>query len=321
MNNRSKLTSWLIILTAMMLSLPIIVSDYILFILTKALMYVLVATGFNLLLGFAGQLVFANVAFFGIGAYSCSLILMHLNAPFLVALFGGALITSLMAMIVCLPALRGIKGLYLAIITLAFGELMRWIYIYWTPVTQGAGGFSVPTPYIFGVLDASKPKVIYITTFVIVFILLWSFSRFLKSKYGRGIIAARDNPYAAESVGVDTRSYLVMAFGISGFYVGAAGGIYSAIIGRVVPDAFGLSELLNQFGMVIVGGLGSFLGSIIGGVALSVLPDLVSGFPGYGELIVSVFMLFVLLFMPKGLVTIVTRRFPKTIENYYRNRP
>jgi branched-chain amino acid transport system permease protein len=315
------MTLWLGVFTVIMLSLPFFVSDYVLFILTKALMYVLVAMGFNLLLGFAGQLVFANVAFFGIGAYSCSLIMMHLKAPFLISLFAGAIITAVMAMIVCLPALRGIKGLYLAIITLAFGELMRWIYIYWTPVTQGAGGFSVPTPYVFGVLDASNPTVIYITTFLIAFILLWAFRRFLKSKYGRGIIAARDNPYAAESVGVNTRLYLVMAFGISGFYVGVAGGIYAAIIGRVVPDAFGLPELLNQFGMVIVGGLGSFMGSIIGGVALSVLPDLVSGFPGFGELIVSVFMLFVLLFMPKGLVTIFTKRFPQTIENYYRNRP
>ena len=145
-----------------LLVLPYFLNDYVLYIVNLTLVYVLVGVGFNVVIGNLGQLAFANTAFYGIGAYGTGILMHHFNAPFVLALLAGALAGAIAGALVSLPALRGIRAFYLAIITLAFGELMRWVYINAEPITLGSMGLHVPRPTILGFRLATDGQKFYV---------------------------------------------------------------------------------------------------------------------------------------------------------------
>lgn len=307
---------WLV--PATLLVLPYFLNDYVLYIVNLMLVYVLVGVGFNVVIGNLGQLAFANAAFYGIGAYGTGILMHHFNAPFALALLAGAMAGAIAGALVSLPALRGIRAFYLAIITLAFGELMRWVYINAEPITLGSMGLHVPRPTILGIRLATDGQKFYVFLAVVT-VLVWATANLLRSRVGRGFMAVRDNELAAAAMGIPTARYIVLAFAWSGFVVGAAGGLYAALVRQVSPEAFNLLELILHFGIVIVGGLGSLIGAILGAVVLTAAPELFRDFPGFEELLIAALMILILVFLPGGLASLLERLHPIFRQRYARD--
>ncbi len=299
------------------LPLPFLVNQYIQFVVNLILVYVLVGVGFNIVIGNLGQLAFANVAVFGLGAYTAGILMARAGWEWWLTIVPAGLVGALAGVLASLPALRRIRLFYLAIMTMAFGELMRWIYIRAEPLTNGSMGLSVPVPRLFGYPLVTDRAKFYVFLVIVVLVVVLT-SSLLRSRFGRAFMAIKDNEVAAAAVGIPTGQYFVLAFGWSGFVVGVGGALYAALIGHVTPEAFNLLELILHFAIVMVGGLASLSGSVIGAVVLTATPELVRGYAGVQELVLAVLIIVVLLALPRGLVSLLALRFRVFREDYHR---
>ncbi len=216
----------LLVLLAIGAIVPAFANGYQLFVSNLVAIYILLAIGLNILVGYAGQLAFANAAMFGIGAYATGLLQVHLGWPFWVAFPSGGLIAAAVGTLLALPALR-MSGLYLALSTLAFAQATQWVFLHWENVTFGAGGFK--TPHLsFAPLPVDKSVGLYYLSLVLV-VLLYLFGRHVvTSRIGRAFVAVSDSEVAAESLGIDLLRYKALAFGISGFYAGVARSLFGS---------------------------------------------------------------------------------------------
>jgi branched-chain amino acid transport system permease protein len=302
---------------ALALLVPLFTNAYTQFVVNLMLVYVLVAVGFNIVIGNLGQLAFANTAFFGIGAYATGMAMVYAGLPFAAALLLGGAAGAFAGLLASATALRGIRLYYLAIVTLAFGELMRWVYIHADTVTKGTDGLLVPPATMLGLPLNSETTKFYVFL-AIVTVVVKGTSNLLRSRIGRAIVAIKDNEFATASLGIPTARYIVLAFIWSGFVVGIAGGMLAVLIGRVHPESFGLIELILHFAMVMVGGLGSLAGSVLGAITLTALPEYFRTFPGLEEMFFGVLLILILLFRPKGLVSFLARWMPIFRERLYR---
>ena len=299
------------------LPIPFVANEYLLWVANAILVYILVTTGFNIIIGNLGQLAFANTAFFGIGAYTTAILMVYAGVPYIIAIVAAAVVGGFAGFLASVTALRGIRLYYLAIITLAFGELMRWVYLHGDAVTAGSDGLLMPQPYFFGIpIDSEVPK-FYVFLLLTVLVVKMT-SNLMRSRIGRAFVAIRDNEAATASLGIYTARYIVLAFVWSGAVVGVAGAMFAALTQRVLPESFGLTEVIVHFGMVLVGGTGSIVGSVLGAVTLTALPEYFRRFPGMDELFFGVVIVFVLLFLPKGLVSLLSWLSPAFKERYYR---
>lgn len=301
----------------LLLLVPLLTNDYTQYVVNSILVYALAAVGFNVLLGYLGQLAFANAAFFGIGAYTVAILMQHFALPFPIALLASAIVGAFVGMLVGLPALR-LRSYYLAIVTLAFGELMRWVYVHGGDLTKGSSGLAVPEVDLF-VVTADTDKAKYYVILVVVSAVIWSTNRLLRSRVGRAFAAIRENEAACASLGISPGRYKVIAFIWSGFVVAVAGGLFAILLGRVSPESFDLHQLLLHFAIVMIGGIGSLMGSVMGAVLLTATPELLRNFPGLEEIIFSLLLIGVLLFVPRGLAGLAAKVFPALRERLYRD--
>lgn len=279
---------------------PAFVNDYYLFVANTILIYVLLSIGLNILVGYTGQLAFANAAMFGIGAYGTGLLQVHFGWPFWLAFPLGALIATAVGLSLSLPALR-LSGLYLALSTLAFAQFTQWVFLNWEAVTFGAGGFKTP-PISFAPLPVSKPFGLYYLSLILVLVLFLLAQNLVRSRIGRAFVAVRDSDIAAESLGVDLLRYKALAFGISGFYAGIAGGLYSAMLNFVSPEGYDLFQMVIQKAMIIVGGLGSVAGSVLGAGSLVFILEALRKVKGAQEIVFGAILVGFILFMPGGII-------------------
>jgi branched-chain amino acid transport system permease protein len=306
-----------------LLVVPVFTNNYVQYVINLALVYGLVAVGFNIVLGYLGQLAFANTAFFGIGAYTLGILIERYDLPFWAALLPAGLAGGLTGLLIGLPALR-LRGYYLAVVTLALGELLRWGYIHGDTLTHGSSGLSVPALNLpfppFNTAFNTDTQRYFVILFV-VSLVLWATSNLLRSRVGRAWVAIRENEFAAASLGFSPALYKVAAFGWSGFVAGISGGLFGLLIGRIAPESFDLHQLLLQFAIVMVGGLGSVTGSLLGAALLTAAPEVLRNFPGAEEIVFSMLLIAVLLFMPRGLSGLLTRISPSLRARLYRGRP
>ncbi len=279
---------------------PLLVNDYYLFVANTILIYVLLSIGLNVLVGYTGQLAFANAAMFGIGAYGTGLLQVRLGWPFWLAFPSGAVIATAVGLAISLPALR-LRGLYLAVSTLAFAQFAQWVFLNWEPVTFGAGGFKTP-PLSFAPLPISKELGLYYLSLLFVVALYVLAQNAVRSRFGRAFVAVRDSEIAAQSLGVDLLHYKALAFAISGFYAGIAGGLYSALLNFVSPEGYDLFQMILQKSMVVVGGLGSIVGSVLGAGAIVSILELLRKVKGVQEIAFGAILVGFVLFMPAGII-------------------
>ena len=194
-----------------------------------------------------------------------------------------------------------LSGLYLALSTLAFAQFTQWVFLHWEAVTFGAGGFKTPRHLLRAAADQQAARALlsqprHRGACSIVFA-----RNIVASRIGRAFVAVRDSEIAAESLGVDLLRYKALAFAISGFYAGIAGGLYSALLNFVSPEGYDLFQMVIQKSMIIVGGLGSVAGSVLGATALVLILELLREFKGVQEIVFGAILVGFVLFMPGGL--------------------
>jgi len=300
------------------LVIPFFANEYLLWVVNAILVYILVTVGFNLIIGNLGQLAFVSTAFFGIGSYTTAILMVYFGVPYVLAILASAVVGGIAGFLTSVTALRGIRLYYLAIITLAFGELMRWVYLHGDRVTDGSDGLLLPSASFFWIpLDSESPK--FYVFLLLAVIVVKATSNLMRSKIGRAIVAIRENESATASLGIHTARYIVLAFVWSGSVIGIAGAMFAVLTERVLPEAFGLTEVIIHFGMVLVGGTGSIVGSVLGAITLTALPEYFRQFPGMDELFFGIVIVLILLFLPKGLVSLLYRISPVFHERYYRD--
>lgn len=299
---------FLVVLFTALALLPTVANQYTLFVGNLMLLYIILAMGLNLLVGFAGQLAFANAAMYGIGAYGAGLLQVKLGLPYWVAAPSGAVIAMGIGTLLAFPALR-LSGIYLALATLAFAQATQWVLLHWEKVTFGAGGFPVPTPDFSPLPIAANYGIYYVSWIVTVSLLVLAW-HVMRSRIGRAFVAMRDGEIAAQALGVDLLRYKAVAFALSGFYAGTAGALYCAVLGFVAPEGFDLFQMILHKAMVVVGGLGSIVGSVLGAALLVYLLEVLREFKATQEIVFGALLLGFVLFQPRGIVSFLKRWLP-----------
>jgi branched-chain amino acid transport system permease protein len=273
--------------------------------------YAIVAIGFNILLGYAGQISLGHAAFMGLGAYISAYVTSNLEVPFLVSLLLAGVIPLVVGLILGLVALR-LEGHYLAIATLGFGVALQQTFKEWIGFTNGFSGARAVTPEIFGY--ALREREHYFVLVVIVCVLLILFAHnLLSSKTGRALIAMRDSEHAAQAMGVSLFKYKLIAFALSTFYAGIGGALYVHLIRFTEPNQWGVDLSLNLLAMVVIGGLASIPGSVLGAAFIVFIPEFVKdiewlqNIKNVASIFTGVALVLVILFFPHGLARIGTQ--------------
>jgi branched-chain amino acid transport system permease protein len=293
--------------TAAALGWPLVAPKYLVFLGTLVAINAVVAIGLNLLSGYTNQLSFGHAGFLAIGAYVAALVTIHLPAlPVPLTLIAAGLATGLVGLALGIPCLR-LEGLYLAMATLAFGFVVTEAITNLDGLTRGNDGLRVPLarlgPWAFET-DASR---YYLTVAVAVAMILAALN-VAATRTGRAFLAIRTSEIAAQASGVNAAVYKTIAFVLSAFYTGVAGGLFAFVIGFLSPDAFDVFLSVDFLVMIILGGLGSVLGSVAGAAIVTVLNDSLAGFQAFRPLIFGAIMIACMLFMPGGLAAVARRK-------------
>lgn len=268
----------LVMLTISFLVIPAIADRYWLTsIMTPFLIYSLSALGLNLLAGYAGQISLGHGAFMAIGAYTAYNLAARLDIPIILCFLGGGLMSSFVGLIFGIPSLR-IKGFYLAVSTLAAQFTIEWVitHVPWISGENVLGVADPPPMKIFG-CQIDSPAEKYLLVLVIVVFLSLFAKNLIRSKTGRALMSIRDMDVASEIIGVSQFKYKLIAFALSSFYAGIAGALIAfCYLGSIHISEFGLMSSFQMLGMVIIGGMGSILGSFLGAGFIILLPIIIN---------------------------------------------
>lgn len=297
-----------IVIFAVLAAIPVFTNNYHQYVVNLIFVNFLVSLGLAVLLGYCGQFAFASAGFMGIGAYAVGLCMVHLGLSYWASLSIAAVISLLFAWLVGFIGLR-LTRYYLAITTISFTLLMRFIYVNGGGVTFGPSGFNVPAPKLFSLAINTDHRVYYLLL-VIVFLLTVLTINILKSKIGRAFIAIRDAEDAAAAVSINVNRYKQLAFAICGILGGIAGGLFAVVIGRITPYEFGMTQILFHFLIVVLGGLGNIVGLILSTVVVTVLPEVARAVKDLQEVIYGAVIIIIILFAPGGLYGLVQRFSP-----------
>lgn len=305
----------LIALMIGVLTLPLYASGYIVSTTIATSIVLIAVLGLAIVTGYCGQFSLGQAGFLAVGAYTSAILISRFNVPFLLAIVAAGLFTAIIGIIFAIPSLR-IKGFYLCMVTIGAHFILIWVIIHLPRLTGGADGMVAPWANIGSFTFDSDTKYFY---FVIpVAILMTFFAKNIgRTRVGRAFVAVRDNDLAAEVMGINLFSYKMLAFAMSAFYAGLAGALWGPFLGRISPEHFTLLDAVWYLGMVIVGGMGSILGAVLGTVFLRVLREVVSAltpwvantFPAlerfapatFGSIIFALSIIVFLISEPRGL--------------------
>jgi len=274
------------------------------------LVMIIMSTSLNVATGFLGQLHLGHAAFMGIGAYTAAIIAIALADQidsglllFLIATGSAMVTTSIAGLLIGAPALR-LRGDYLGIMTLGFGEMVKTIITNMKGLTNGAQGlYGIPKIMTF-------PIAFWSTAIVVTLIFL-----FMNSRHGRAILSIREDEIASESVGINITRYKLTGFVIASMFAGVGGSILAFTIGFIAPTSFGFLKSVEIFVIVVLGGMGSLSGSIISSIVLVSLPELLRDFAEYRYLLYSTLLVLIMLFRPQGLMGTKEFNIPAFLRN------
>jgi branched-chain amino acid transport system permease protein len=250
---------------------------------------IMLAVSLNLINGITGQFSIGHAGFMSIGAYVSSILTLNFDLPFVVALLIAGVVAAFFGVLIGIPTLR-LNGDYLAIATLGFGEIIR-IVLLNTEYVGGASGLS-------GIPSETTWTIMFFFTLITVIVI----SNFIRSSHGRACLAIRENEIAAEAMGINTTLYKVIAFSLGALFAGIAGGLSAHKFYVINPGSFNFLKSFEILVMVVLGGLGSTAGSIIGAIVLTLLFTLLQDMPELRMIIYSVILILMMIFRPKGLL-------------------
>ncbi|MFX3623061.1 MAG: branched-chain amino acid ABC transporter permease [Ectobacillus sp.] len=316
-------------LVALFFVFPLVSSDYIIGLATLCGIAAIGAIGLNILTGFTGQISIGVGAFLGVGGYTSAILTAKLGLSFWIAVPAAGLVTALVGALFGIPSLR-LKGLYLAIATLAAQVIILFVISRWDSVTGGTAGLVLMRPSIGSFAFTSETSYYYLMLVTLIVTTLFTLNLF-RSRVGRAFIAIRDRDIAAEVMGIHLFKYKLLAFFVSSFFVGIAGALLGHYTMIVSPELYSISVSIEYLAMILVGGLGSVFGSIYGAVFITMLPvvlrlvveslsgvfpELGAVFAGLKEVAFGAVIILFLIYEPEGLAKIW-----RNIKDYFRLWP
>lgn len=296
----------IVLLVALAFVFPFMgVRSYYLHIAILGLMNALLGLGLNLIAGYTGQLSLAHAAFFGIGSYTAALCMLKIKLGFWTASLLAAVMAALVGVAFGIPTLR-LKGPYFVISTLGFGEIVRLVFLNWQNVTNGPNGLTgipAPAPIDLGfmVLSFDTKMGAYYLILTVLLAVLFLYYNVVHSRIGRALRAIRNDQIAAEVMGINLTFYKVLAFAAGAALAGFTGALYAGYIRFISPDSFTTSESINIMTTMVLGGMGTIIGPIIGAVSITYLLETMRFFADYRLVIYGLLMFFIILYMPRGL--------------------
>jgi branched-chain amino acid transport system permease protein len=263
--------AWLGAFLAALAVFPFLAGDYLLYLANLVGVLAIGALGLNILTGYTGQISLGHAAFMGVGAYAAAVAATRFAAPFWVAVPVGGVAACLAGAVVGVPSLR-IKGLYLAIATLAAQVIFEWVFTNWTGVTGGIRGINVAPASLFGfAFDTDRRTYFLVAGLAAVH--AYGAANLFRTRVGRAFVAIRDHDLSAELMGVSLFRTKILAFMISSYYAGIAGGLFVYFAKVVTPESFPLSLSIQYLAIIIVGGLGTIQGTLYGTIFVTLVPE------------------------------------------------
>jgi branched-chain amino acid transport system permease protein len=268
------------------------IDPYLMQILVNIGIAIVLALGLNIIVGLTGQLSLGHAAFMSIGAFTSAMITIKTGLPFCLNLAASGVVAAVVAAVIGAPILR-LTGDYLAICTLGFAEIVKVFFLNFEP-TNKALGITVPSA------KTAIPMPIYVGVIVILSVLLVSFVH--SSRFGRALKAIREDEIAAEAAGIDTTRYKIQAFALGSFLAGVGGGLYAHFLSYINPSDFGFLKSIDILSMVVLGGLGSVPGTVLGSTVLASAPEFLRFAAQYRMLVYGALLVLLMVFRPNGLL-------------------
>jgi branched-chain amino acid transport system permease protein len=296
---------------------PFLFSTYQTNIMTTALMYVVLGLGLNIVVGLAGLLDLGYVAFYAVGAYTYALLHYHFGLGFWVVLPIGGLLAALFGILLGIPVLR-LRGDYLAIVTLGFGEIIRLILENWGSFSQGPSGISnIARPGLFGIEMSLNAAIVYTYYIMVLFVIITIFfvNRLQDSRLGRAWIALREDEIACQAMGIDKMKTKLVAFSLGAFWAGIIGVVFAAKTTFINPASFTFLESAIILSIVVLGGMGSIVGVIIGALVLILMPEYLRALSEYRMLAFGAILVCMMVFRPQGIIASVRRTYKYAPQN------
>ncbi len=304
-------TPALAVIAVFALIYPFYFSMYQVNIMTTALIYVILGLGLNIVVGLAGLLDLGYVAFYAVGAYSYALLHIHFGLGFWLCLPIGAGLAMMFGIVLGFPVLR-LRGDYLAIVTLGFGEIIRLVLENWNDFSYGPSGIAnIPRPGLFGIHLTLHQSLIYIYFIMLAMVVFTIFvvRRLQNSRMGRAWIALREDEVACQATGIDKTRTKLSAFALGATWAGMGGVVFAAKTTFINPASFTIWESIMILCVVVLGGMGSILGVILGALILMLLPEYMRAFSEYRMLLFAAALVAMMVFRPNGIISAVRRNY------------
>ncbi len=291
----------LIVFVVVPATMSAIGGGYLYGIATMALIFIILASSLNLVTGTAGLLSLGHAGFYGIGAYVAAILSTRMGLPFLITMPAAGVIAGAIGVVVALPTMR-LVSIYFAVATLGIGQMIFVTLLNWTDFTRGPMGIrGIPPITILG-WQPHSPMQQYMVVALTTVASLWILSRLTHSYFGNALRAVREDDQCASAMGLNVVQLKIVAFGTSCFFAGIAGALLAHTANFISPDQFQFGESINILAMVVVGGLGSLPGAVIGALLLVILPEALRGVGDFRMIAIGSVMFFSILLLPKGLL-------------------
>lgn len=280
---------------------------YEIYIANLLLVYIVLSLGMHVVIGEAGQFSLAHTAFYGIGIYVSGLVVNNWGLPFPLPIIAAGIVAGAIGLALGAVSLR-VRDIYLALATFAFGEAMQWVFLNWNFATGGPNGLNIkPTEFFsFKILNdvGAYPFLAFVTVVMAFTVIIIS-----RSRTGRSFRAVRESEIAATAMGISVRRTKIFAFSISAAFAGVAGGMFSVFSTYISPDSLGFQTTIIVLTMVVVGGLGSISGAVLGAIFFGLAAEMLRQVPSYQEIIYGGILIFFMMFAPRGCIAHLTDRF------------
>lgn len=297
----------LLVLVAVLAVLPFVLPNaYYLDVAIRMCINAIIVLSLNMLIGFAGQISLGHAGFLGIGAYASAVLPTHFGWPPVLALGAGALLSGLLALLVARP-IFALRGHYLAMATLGLGIILAMIFRNETALTGGPDGIPVPALALFGV-ELKTEKQWYWVIAALLALSVWATLNLVDSPFGRALRALHGSEVASQAVGVNIWRYKVAVFVLSAVGASVMGSVTAHYVGFVTPNIADFFHSIELVTMVVVGGMASVFGSLVGAVLLTGLPQALATFEGWETVVFGAILMLTMIFLPKGLVPTLAAR-------------
>ncbi|WAH39239.1 branched-chain amino acid ABC transporter permease [Alicyclobacillus dauci] len=309
----------LIIAYTVLLFLAQVLDVYYVHVLNVALINIMLAVGLNFIVGFGGQISMAQSAFFGIGSYTYSILVLH-HSPMLLDAVFAVIITGIVGLALGWPALK-LKGHYLALATLGFGVIMGELMTNLEHITGGANGLTGIPPFSIGSLQLNTDGRMFVLLLAVAFLTVILSIIFSKSPIGMRTRAFRDDETAASMVGINVSLMKIMLFTVSAMFAGLAGVLYAGLLGYISPDVFAWSTTFNYLVMIVVGGLGSTAGPVIGALLFTFIPEWLRFLKDSYMAVFGLVVIIMIVVAPEGLKGLGAVVWARHLKRLFRRNP